>query len=98
MSRAGKFDRRENRGTKRCKACRALRQEANIDPSTGLCQDGMYSCLELAGQQNAHSDLEGSERDHAQHPQAGCPDCHPELEALFTPEGRAAWKAQGGGR
>lgn len=95
MQTAGKFDRNTNRGTKRCRLCKVLKQEANIDHSTGLCQrptDGQPSCFDMAGQENSHSDNEGSEWCHTKTPQADCSTCHPELEALYTPEGRAAVK------
>ena len=94
MKLAGKFNRNTNRGTKLCRLCKTRKQEANIDHSTGLCQNFDRGCFELAGLENSHSDNKGAgpEWDHEVTPSPDCPTCHPELEALYTSEGRAAAK------
>lgn len=97
MSRAGKFNRGSNRGTARCTLCKALKQRANIEAGCGnLCNDGPLSCYELTGADNEHSDNDGQHylyrgvRGAYEH----CPTCHPELQPLMTPAGRAAGGAR----
>ena len=92
MRATGRFNRQTNRGTLRCRSCGTRKQAANIERSSGTCQDGPFSCFELCGNENDHSDT-----NHEFHPEAvggkvrNCPTCHPELEALYTLEGRKAF-------
>jgi len=101
--RAGKFNTGENRGTAVCFICQNRFQEANIERGHGGC-NGEYGCFTLAGIENEHSDNFGNIKagfaqsgaaDHEAFPNDHCPTCRPELEVLYTREGRSEYKRTG---
>jgi len=72
--------------------CGTLKQKANLE-SNGVCCDGPFSCFEMSGSENDHSDTAHEFDSGAVNGVlANCPICHPELQALYTKEGRAAAK------